>query len=129
MRIVHRLVPIVVLAAFVPAAALAQSGAGAGASGIIGGPVGAPDVSATGSKITAVPPNVVEFVTKAAAPTAVTLPGNLVVGATLPKTVVLTPVPLDVYTEQSPTTFSYANLNGHKVIVEDSTLKVVEILG
>ena len=128
MSIVHRLVPIVALAAFVPAAALAQSGAGAGAAGIIGGPVGAPEPSATGSKITAPPDAVVEFVTKAAAPTAVTLPGNLV-GATLPKTVALTPVPRDVYLEQSTTTFSYANLNGHKVIVDDATLKVVDILG
>jgi len=129
MRIVHRLVPIVALAAFVPAAALAQSGAGAGVGGIIGGPVGAPEVGVTGSKIPPPPPNVVEYVTKAAAPPAVTLPGNLVVGATLPKTVVLMPVPLDVYTEQSPTTFSYAYLNGHKVIVDDATLKVVDILG
>jgi len=127
MKIVHRLIPVVALAAFVPAAALAQSAPGA--AGIIGGPVGAPEGAATGSKITPPPPNVIEYVSKAEVPPAVTLPGNLVVGATLPKTVVLMPVPPDVYTEQSPTTFSYANLNGHRVIVDDATLKVVDILG
>jgi Protein of unknown function (DUF1236) len=129
MRIIRRLVPIVALAAFIPAAALAQSAAGAGAGGIIGGPVGAPEPSATGSKIAPPPPNVVEYVTKAAAPAAITMPGNLVVGATLPKDVMLTQVPLDVYTEQSPATFAYANINGHKVIVDNATLKVVDILG
>jgi hypothetical protein len=130
MRIIHRLGPIVALAAFVPAAALAQSGGGAGAVGIIGGPVGAAKgIDTTITTIAAVPPSVEEWVTKAPAPTAVTLPGNLVVGATLPKTVVLMPVPVDLYTEQSPTTFSYAYLNGHKVIVDDATLKVVAILG
>jgi hypothetical protein len=125
MRIIHRLIPVVALAAFVPVAALAQSAAGA--ASVIGGPVGA--AKGIDTTIVAVPPAVTEWVTKAPTTTAVTLPGNLVVGATLPNTVALMPVPLDLYTEQSPTTFSYAYLNGHKVIVDDKTLAVVAILG
>ncbi len=63
------------------------------------------------------------------APTAVQLQGNLVVGATLPGEVILMPVPADVYVAASaPTTYSYAYVNGRKVVVDNRTRAIVAIV-
>jgi hypothetical protein len=142
MKLARTLVPAIVVAAFVPAIALAQSGAGAGAVGgaITGGAVGGPVGAAVGAVIGAVigtaivppPTQVVTYVTVQPAPTAVTLQGNLVVGATLPDVVVLTPIPANVYAPPAgatTVTYAYAYVNGHKVVVDTKTRAVVAIVG
>ena len=99
-KIIRPLVIAAALVAFVPAVALAQSGAGAGAvtgavtGAVVGGPIGAAVGAVIGAVIGAAvvppPPQVLTYVTAQPAPTALTLQGNLVVGATIPNTVVLT---------------------------------------
>src|SRR4051812_23876452 len=101
-KLIKTLIPALVVAAFIPAAAMAQGGGAAGAVGgaaagaAVGGPVGAAVGGVIGAVIggTIVPPPapVVSYVTTQPAPTAVTLQGNLVVGATLPDAVVLMPI-------------------------------------
>ena len=141
MKLVHVLIPMAALAV-VPGLAFAQSGAGAGAVGgavtgaVVGGPVGAAVGGVIGAVIgaTVAPPpsQIVTYVTAQPAPTAVTLQGNLVVGATLPDTVVLTQVPTTVYAAPAGPTavvYSYAYVNGHKVIVDNKTRAIVQIVG
>ena len=140
MTILRPLIPAAIIAAILPAAALAQGGGAAGAAGgaaagaIVGGPVGAVVGGVLGAVIgvTVAPPpaQVVTYVTAQPAPTAVTLQGNLVVGATLPETVVLTPIPANVYTP-APTgvVYAYAFVNGHRVVVDTKTRAVVAIVG
>lgn len=141
LRIVRPLIPAVMLAAILPVAALAQSGAGAGAVGgavtgaIVGGPVGAAVGGVIGAVIgTAVvppPQPVIGYVTTQPAPPAITLQGDVVVGATLPSVVVLTPVPSTVYAVPAgtATTYSYAYVNGHRVVVDNSTRVIVAVVG
>jgi Protein of unknown function (DUF1236) len=142
MRILRPLIPAALIAAILPAAALAQGGGAAGAAGgaaagaIVGGPVGAVVGGVLGAVIgtTIAPPpaQVVTYVTAQPAPTAVTLQGNLVVGATLPEAVVLTPIPANVYTAPAGATavvYSYAYVNGKKVVVDNKTRAVVAIVG
>src|SRR6185503_21358029 len=96
-------IPAAIIAAGLPGAALAQSGVGVGAVGgcvtgaIVGGPVGAAIGCALGAAVgvAIVPPPapVVTYVTTQPTATAVTVQGELVVGATLPEPVILYPVP------------------------------------
>jgi len=130
MTVLRPLIPAAIIAAFLPVAAFAQGGGAAGAAGgaaagaIVGGPVGAVVGGVLGAVIgvTIAPPpqQVVTYVTAQPTPTAVTLQGNLVVGATLPDTVVLTPIPANVYVAPAgatAVTYSYAYVNGKKVVV------------
>jgi hypothetical protein len=141
LRIVRPLIPAVVVA-LLPMAAMAQSGAGAGAAtgavtgAVVGGPVGAVVGGVIGAVVgvAVVPPPqpVVTYVTTQPAPEAVTLQGNLVVGATLPEAVVLQPIPPTVYAAPAGATavvYSYAFVNGHRVIVDSKTRAVVAIVG
>src|SRR3954469_12272711 len=94
--------------ALAPFAANAQSNTTSGAVGgaitgaIVGGPVGAVVGGVIRAIIgTAVPPpptQVVTYVTTAEAPPPVALQGNLVLGATVPTTIQLYPIPNNVYT-------------------------------
>ena len=140
-KLIHILVPAVALA-LIPGLAFAQSGAAAGAVGgatagaVVGGPVGAAVGGAIGAVIgvTVAPPpsQIVTYVTAQPAPPAVTLQGNLVVGATLPSTVTLTPVPTTVYAAPAGATavvYSYAYVNGHRVIVDNNTRAIIQIVG
>ena len=142
MAILRPLIPAAIIAAFLPAAALAQGGGAAGAVGgaaagaVVGGPVGAVVGGVIGAIIgtTIAPPpaQVVTYVTAQPAPTAITLQGNLVVGATLPDTVILMPVPANVYAPPAGGTavvYAYAYVNGHKVVVDTKTRAVVAIIG
>jgi hypothetical protein len=75
-----------------------------------------------GGAVTAPPAGVVTYVTTTApAPAAkVTLTGNLVVGATVPEAVVLTPIPANVYAVPAGgVVYSYAIINDKKVIVDN----------
>jgi hypothetical protein len=142
-KLVHALIPAVALAAFLPMAAQAQGGGaaagavgGAAAGAAVGGPVGAAVGAVIGAVIggTIAPPpaQVVTYVTAQPQPTPVTLQGNLVVGATLPETVVLVPVPANVYTPPAGATavvYGYAYVNGKKVVVDTKTRAVVAIVG
>jgi hypothetical protein len=134
-------IPAALVAVALPVAALAQQGgAGAGAVGgaITGGVVGGPVGAAVGGVIGAIiggaiappPAQVVTYVTAQPAPTAVTLQGNLVVGATLPEAVVLMPVPATVYAP-APTgvVYGYAFVNGKRVVVDTKTRAIVAIVG
>ncbi len=141
-NLVRSLIPALAIAAFLPAAAMAQGGgAAAGAVGgaatgaVVGGPVGAVVGGVIGAIVggTIAPPpaQVVTYVTTQPQPTAVTLQGNLVVGATLPEAVVLTPVPATVYTAPAgnAVVYGYAYVNGKKVVVDTKTRAVVAIVG
>jgi hypothetical protein len=124
--------------AFVPAIASAQSGTTSGAVGgaitgaIVGGPVGAVVGGVIGAiigtAITPPPVQVVTYVTTVETPPAVTLQGNLVLGATLPSNVQLYPIPNNVYTPTPTATYAYAYINGHKVVVDTQTRAVVAII-
>jgi hypothetical protein len=136
----RRIIPAAIIAVALPALAFAQSGAGAGAvggaitGGVVGGPVGAAVGAAIGAVIggAIVPPpaQVVTYVTAQPTATAVTLQGNLVVGATLPEAVILMPVPADVYVVSgaNAVVYSYAFINGKRVIVDNKTRAVVAIV-
>ena len=141
LRIVHPLIAAAAVVAL-PVAALAQSGAGTGAVGgavtgaIVGGPVGAAVGGVIGAVIgTAIvppPQPIVSYVTAQPPPSEITLQGNLVVGATLPDAVVLTPVPPTVYVAPAgvaTATYGYAFINGHRVVVDTKTRAVVAIVG
>jgi hypothetical protein len=53
-----------------------------------------------------------------------------VVGATIPETVVLTPIPADIYAVPvGGVTYGYAFINGQRVIVDTNTHAVVAIAG
>jgi hypothetical protein len=124
--------------ALVPAMASAQSGAASGAVGgaitgaIVGGPVGAVVGGVIGAIVgtAIVPPpvQVVTYVTTAEVPPAVTLQGNLALGAALPATIQLYPIPNTVYTPTPTATYAYAYINGRKVVVDTQTHVVVAII-
>ena len=134
-------IPAAMVAIALPVAAFAaQGGAGAGAVGgaITGGVVGGPVGAAVGGVIGAIvggtiappPAQVVSYVTTQPAPSAVTLQGNLVVGATLPESVTLLSVPATVYSPAPDGVgYAYAFVNGKKVVVDAKTRAVVAIVG
>ena len=140
-KLVKTLIPAVALAAFLPVAAMAQSGgAAAGAVGgaatgaVVGGPIGAAVGAVIGAVVggTIAPPpaQVVTYVTAQPQPAPIVLQGNLVVGATLPETVILSPVPANVYTPAAGgVVYGYAYVNGKKVVVDTKTRAVVAIVG
>jgi hypothetical protein len=118
-----------------PAAAFAAgtvTGAAGGAvtGAIVGGPVGAVVGGTIGAIVgTAVdppPPEVVTYV-ETQQPPPVMLQGDLVVGATLPESVVLYPVPADVYVSADGWAYEYAYVNGHRVVVDPRTRAIVAI--
>lgn len=110
--------------------ALAQSGTvtgavgGAAAGAVLGGPVGAVVggvAGATAGTILAPPPAEVRtYVTREEIPSA-TIDRDIVVGETLPNTVLVRKVP-------KYETYGYAVVNKHRVIVDPRTHRVVEIL-
>jgi hypothetical protein len=92
----------------------------------VGGVIGA----IIGGTIAPPPAPVVTYVTAQPTATAVTLQGNLVVGATLPESVVLTPVPANIYTPPAGgVVYGYAYVNGKRVVVDTRTRAVVAIVG
>ena len=142
-KVIRPLIPAIAFAAILPIAAFAQSGLGAGAAtgavtgGLVGGPVGAVVGGVIGAivGVAIVPPpaQVVTYVTAQPVPAqAVTLQGNLVVGATLPETIILMPIPANVYAPAAGAanvTYAYGYINGHKVVVDTKTRAVVAIVG
>ena len=125
--------------ALLPASAFA-AGTATGAAGgavtgaIVGGPIGAVVGGVIGAVIgTAIDPpptQVVSYVETAKPPPPVVLQGNLVLGATLPSTVMLYPVPPDAYTPKAGShIYGYAMINGQRVIVDMQTRAVVAITG
>jgi hypothetical protein len=128
----------IALLAAAPVAASAQSGTATGAAGgaiagaIAGGPVGAAVGGVIGAIVgTAIQPPPQQVVTWVAtqSPPPVVLQGNLVVGATLPPTVVLYPVPVDIYVPADSHVYAYAIVNGQHVVVDANTRAVVAIVG
>ena len=124
--------------ALLPAGAFAAGTAtgaagGAVAGAIVGGPVGAVVGGVIGAVIgTAIEPppiQVVSYVETVQPPPPVSLQGNLVIGATLPTTVMLYPVPPDVYAGTAGQVYGYAIINGQRVIVDMRTRAVVAITG
>jgi hypothetical protein len=124
--------------ALAPAAASAAgtvTGAAGGAvtGAIVGGPVGAAVGGVIGAILgTAVDPppaEVVSYVQTVDAPPPVVLQGNLAIGATLPGTVVLYPVPPDIYVPADGHAYAYAIVNGQRVVVDTRTRAVVAITG
>ncbi|MEX0854073.1 MAG: DUF1236 domain-containing protein [Bauldia sp.] len=125
--------------AFLPVSAIAASGTVTGAAGgavtgaIVGGPVGAAVGGVIGAFIgTAIDPppiRVVSYVAAQLPPPAVFLQGNLVVGAVLPETVILYPVPTDVYIAADGRAYAYAIVNGRRIVVDAQTRVVVAFVG
>jgi len=122
-----------------PLVANAASGTTTGAAGgavtgaIVGGPVGAAVGGVIGAIIgTAIeppPPQVVAWVETQQEPPPVVLQGSLAIGATLPETVALYPVPDNVYTGAHQHTYAYAVINGQRVVVDVQTHAIVAIVG
>lgn len=106
-------------------------GAGAGAitGAILAGPIGAVvGVFVGGALGTALaPPQVVAYATANPAPAAYA--GELHVGAVLPASVPVQPVPPHVYVEGDPTLYAYATINGVPVIVDAHSRVVIQIVG
>jgi hypothetical protein len=130
----YALISAAAIAAFLPAAAIAAAAGAAGgciAGAVVGGPVGCAVGAVIGGTIVAPPAPVVTYVTAQPVPAATAtyaLTGNLVVGATIPKTVVLTPVPATVYAVPAGgVSYGYAYINGRRVIVDTNTYAVVAI--
>jgi hypothetical protein len=123
--------------ALLPAIASAQSGTTSGAVGgaitgaIVGGPVGAVIGGVIGAVVGTVvqppPATVVTYVATQNVPPVV-LQGNVVVGATLPQTTVLYPVPREVYLPADNRVYTYAFVNGQRVIVDANTRVIVAIV-
>ena len=112
--------------------AFAQSSTVNGAAGgavtgaIVGGPAGAAVGGVAGAAIGAAidppPQKVVTYVQQAPAPTTrVVVKEKVVVGRSLPETVVVTPVPDDPK-------YAYAIVNDQRVIVEPSSRKVIQVI-
>lgn len=125
---------LIIVTATVPmfaGAALAQSGTVNGAAGgavtgaIVGGPVGAAVGGVAGAIVgTAIDPppeKVVTYVREAPAAEPIVVKEKIVVGAALPSTVVVTPIP------ENPN-YAYAIVNEERVIVEPSSRKVIQII-
>jgi hypothetical protein len=91
----------------------------------VGGVIGA----IVGTAVDPPPPQIVSYVETQPAPPAVTLEGNLAVGATLPPDVELVPVPENVYIAGDHRAYAYAVINGQRVIVDPRTHVVIGIAG
>ena len=111
-----------------PAVAVAQEGTAAGVAGgavagaVVGGPVGAIIGAVAGAALgTAVdPPKTVRTYVVEQPVVPVTLQGDVVVGAGLPDTVQLYEVPDYKY--------SYAYINGQRVLVDPDTRRIVYVV-
>jgi len=105
---------------------------GAVAGAVVGGPIGAAVGGVIGAIIgTAIDPPpqpVVTYVQTAEPPPPVVLQGNVVVGATLPPSVQLYPVPRDVYVPADGHVYAYAIVNGQRVVVDTQTHAIVAIV-
>ena len=112
--------------------ALAQSSTVTGAAGgaatgaVVGGPVGAAvggvAGAIAGTAIDPPPQKVITYVQEQPLPpTETVVQDQIVVGRTLPETVVITPVP------DNPT-YGYAVVNHERVIVQPKTRKIVRIV-
>ena len=99
-------------------AAVGGAVVGAAAGAIVGGTVGAASDAAT-AIFTPPPPPVVTYVERERVPS-VAVPDEVIVGRTLPPTVVLHQVPKYKY--------EYAVVNHKRVIVEPGTRRVVKII-
>jgi hypothetical protein len=127
-----------VLLALTPAVAIAQGGTATGAVGgavtgaIVGGPVGAVVGGIVGAIVgTAIrppPAAVVTFVSSQTMP-GVTLQGDVALGAMLPETTVLYPIPREVYLPADNQLYAYAFINGQRVVVDANTRLIVAIVG
>jgi hypothetical protein len=129
------------VAAMIAAPAIAQAAdqvvtgaaGGAVAGAVVGGPVGAVVGGAIGAVVgTAIeppPPQVIAYVQEQPPPPAVMLQGSLSVGAQLPPSVTLYPVPPDVYVPGDRRAYGYAEINGQMVIVDPHNYVVIGIVG
>jgi hypothetical protein len=121
-----------------PVAVQAASGTVTGGAGgaitgaIVAGPVGAIVGGVIGAVIgTAIDPPpapVVSYVATQTAPP-VFLQGDVVVGAVLPSTVVLYPVPPEVYVPGDARLYAYAVVNGYPVVVDARTRVILSVVG
>ena len=106
---------------------------GAVAGAVVGGPVGAAVGGVIGAVVgTAIEPPpqpVVAYVEQQPPPPAIMLQGSLAVGATLPTSITLYPVPHDVYVPGDRRSYAYAVVNGQTVIVDPRTYVVIGIVG
>lgn len=127
-----KLIALTAATAFLAGSAFAQESAVTGAAGgavtgaIVGGPVGA----AVGGVVGAVagiaidppPPRVTTYVSQAPIPAErVVIEEKVVVGATLPQTVVVQPIPEDPR-------YAYAFVNEERVIVDPSSRTVIHVV-
>lgn len=132
------IIPAVLIGA-VPLAAqaddnLAVGGAvgGAATGAVVGGPVGAVVGGVLGAVIGgAIEPPPAEVVTYVQGQTLepVYLDGQLVVGATVPQTIYVEPVPQNVYVAQDGRLYGYAFVNGQQVVIDMETRAIVAIVG
>ena len=67
--------------------------------------------------------------TQAPAPPPVYLHGTLAIGATLPPSVVLYPVPPNVYVPADGREYAYAIVNGQRVVVDSRTRVIIALAG
>ena len=126
------------LLASAPITAQAASGTVTGGAGgaitgaIVAGPVGALFGGVIGAVLgTAIDPPPARVVSYAAAqePPPVFLRGDVVVGAVLPPTVVLHPVPPEVYVPGDARLYAYAVVNGVPVVVDARTRVILSVTG
>ena len=112
--------------AFAQSSTVNGAAGGAATGAIVGGPAGAAVGGVAGAAIGAAidppPQKVVTYVRQAPAPTTrVVVKEKVVVGRSLPETVVVTPVPDDPK-------YAYAIVNDQRVIVEPSSRKVIQVI-
>lgn len=129
------LVPAILLGV-APISANAASGTVTGGAGgavtgaIVGGPVGAIVGGVIGAAIgTAIDPpplQIVSYVAEQNVPPVV-VQGDVAVGAVLPPTVVLYPVPPELYVAGDPRLYGYAIVNGVPVVVDVQTRVILSV--
>jgi hypothetical protein len=113
---------------------LAVGGAvgGAATGAVVGGPVGAVIGGVLGAVIGGAieppPPEVVTYV-QGQTLEPVYLDGQLVVGATVPSTIYIEPVPQNVYVAPDGRLYGYAVVNGQQVVIDMQTRAIVAIVG
>lgn len=120
------------VAAYADHVAVTGAVGGAATGAVVGGPVGAVIGGVIGAVIgTAVEPPPAEVVTFVQGQTGepVYLEGQVVVGATLPATVQVQPVPENVYVAQDGRLYGYTWVNGHPVVIDMQTRAIVAIAG
>jgi len=125
MRILLPLLAATAIATMAPAAVFAQANTVGGAvggavvGGVVGGPVGA-GVGGTMGAASEPPEGVVTYVEREDVPS-VTVREHVVVGETLPETVVIHKVPQHEH-------YAYAVVNRQRVIVDPESRKVIKII-